>query len=96
MVGREQAGRVLNCNGQYATATSNPHFLHLAHADVVGALVVEAVGFGVRVPCHALRDLDTRAVRKVVLIPVARKVWQPIAVSMPAPAARRRIIYQDI
>src|ERR1039457_4412674 len=65
----EQAGRVLNCNGQYARPASNPHLLHLAHADVVGAPVVEAGGFGVRVPCHALRDLDTPAVRKVVRNP---------------------------
>jgi hypothetical protein len=29
------------------------------------------------------------------VIPVARKVWQPIAVSMPASAARRRTMKSD-
>src|ERR1017187_1855113 len=68
--------------------------LHLAHADVIVAPVIEARGFGVRVSGHALRDLDAPAIREVVRYAVARKVWQPIAVSIPASEARRRTMYQ--
>lgn len=36
----------------------NPDLLHLAHADVIVAPIIEASRFGVRMPRHALRDLD--------------------------------------
>src|SRR3954452_21222682 len=45
---------------------SNPHALDLAHADVIVAPVIKTGGFGVRVPGHALGDLELAAVREVV------------------------------
>ena len=45
---------------------SNPYPLDLAHAHIIIAPVVKPGRFRVRMPGHALRDLDTPAVRQVV------------------------------
>ena len=50
-------------------ASSNPNSLNFPDADVIVAPVVEARGFRVRVSGHALRHLDTSAVREVVRNP---------------------------
>ena len=45
---------------------SNSDPLDLPHAYIIVAPVVKASGFRIRVPSHALRDLDAAAVRQVV------------------------------
>ena len=72
----------------------NPHALDFADADVIVAPVIEAGGFGVGVPGHALGDFELAAVGQIVGYAGGRKVWQPMAVSTSASAARRRTIYQ--
>lgn len=44
-------------------------------------------------PGHTL-SLDTAAIREIVLNPVPRRVWRPIAVSLLASEARRRTMSQ--
>ncbi len=39
--------------------TSNPDPLDFLNAHIIGSPIIEARGFRVRVPGHALRDLDT-------------------------------------
>jgi len=53
------------------------------HAHVIVAPVVKTGGFCVRVPGHLLRDFDAPAVGEIVGDAGARKLWQPIAVSIP-------------
>jgi hypothetical protein len=36
--------------------------------------------------CHTLRDVDAAAIGQVISNSCRQKVWQPIAVSMPASA----------
>lgn len=48
---------------------SSPGPLHLAHNDVIVAPAALARCFSVRVSGHALRDLDTPAVRQIVRNP---------------------------
>jgi precorrin-3B methylase len=42
---------------------SNGDLGHFGKAHIVAAAIIEAGGFRIRVPGHALRDLDTPAVR---------------------------------
>src|SRR5580658_4419917 len=55
--------------GSIIRFSSNPDPLDFPDADVVVAPVVKAGGFRVRVPGHALRDLDTAAIGEVVRNP---------------------------
>jgi hypothetical protein len=48
---------------------SNPDPLHFPHAYIIIAPVIQARGFRVRVPGHALCDLDAPAVGQVVRNP---------------------------
>ena len=64
------------------------------HAHVIVAPVVKTGGFCVRVPGHLLRDFDAPAVGEIVGDAGARKLWQPIAVSIPASETRRRTMHQ--
>jgi hypothetical protein len=50
--------------------------------------------FRVRVPGLAVGELAFATIREVARNFVARKVWQPIAVSIPASGARRRTVRQ--
>ncbi len=50
----------------FLMGASNPHALDFADADIVVAAVIEAGGFCVRVPGHALRDLEFPPIRQVV------------------------------
>jgi hypothetical protein len=45
---------------------SDPHALDFAIAEVTVAPVVEAGGFGARMPGHALRPLDPPTVRQII------------------------------
>jgi len=58
---RWAASAIGRCGSQ--RQVSNPNSLNFPHADVVVSPVVQTGGFGVRVPGHALRDLDAPAVR---------------------------------
>jgi hypothetical protein len=92
------AGRVqffLKLDIERASAEAAP--VHRAeHPDIAYGIEPEALRDSLlhdrRQLSHAL--FRVRRVNEVAVMPVARKVWQPIASAMPAAAARRRIMRQ--
>ena len=71
---------------------SYPYPFNLVEGDLVRAAVVEAVvrELSWLAICWAISSLPP--FRRYSVMPVARKLWQPIFVSMPASRARRPII----
>ena len=47
---------------------SNPNFLDFPDADIIVAPAIQAGRFRVRMPGHALRDLDAAAIGETVLV----------------------------
>jgi hypothetical protein len=80
--------------GRVSQFASNLNFLDFPDADIIVAPVVQPGGFGVRVPGHALRDLDAAAIAEIVRN--ARGAERVAADGRldPASAAPRRTMYQ--
>jgi hypothetical protein len=51
---------------RYTVRGSNPNLRYFRKAHVIAAAVIEAGGFRVGVPGHALRDLDSSAVGEII------------------------------
>ena len=60
--------------------------------DLVSASVVEAGRPGALVVCHLLCNFEPPPFFRYSVMPVARKLWQPTLVPMPAAKALRPII----
>jgi hypothetical protein len=86
--------RTKTARGRYCSVVggsqNNP--LELVERDLVVATVVELGCARAFMRRHLLSVFEQPAVEQVTVILIARKVWQPSRVMMPAVSARRTII----